>query len=173
MVSNQEEEKPSLRVISKTWNRDSHGLFDYESTIIKQMISSITGNSSLFRQFNEVKVFKENPNALSLEARLLCNFINDNGIYSLNNPISFHMNPTEENINELQNKIWYVIKNDNTHDGNNQNAVGNEPYPLNIGDIIKLGRVKYAVTELKINDAFQEIEKDDKCPIFNLVTNIV
>lgn len=83
------------------------------------------------------------------------------------------MDPTEENINELQNKIWYVIKSDNSLEPNNLNGVGNEPYVLSIGDIIKLGRVKYAVTELKINESLQKIENDDEHPIFNLVTNIM
>lgn len=61
------------------------------------------------------------------------------------------MQPTEENINELQNKIWYIIKPENAQPENNQNPsikIENESFELKLNDIIKLGRVKYVITEL-------------------------
>jgi hypothetical protein len=77
------------------------------------------------------------------------------------------MIPTEENINELQNKLWYVIKSDDVL--NENSGFSNNVYDLKINDIIKLGRVKYAITEIKINNNLKTIEKDVEKPVFNLI----
>jgi hypothetical protein len=78
------------------------------------------------------------------------------------------MVPTEENINDLQNKIWYVIKQE---DGASSNASSssNDVYDIKINDIIKLGRVKYAITEIRIGENTQTIDKDVEKPVFNLI----
>jgi hypothetical protein len=73
------------------------------------------------------------------------------------------MLPTEDNINDLQNKIWYVIKPED------QNAVFNDSYDIKINDIIKLGRVKYVITEMKLGSQLLSIEKDVPHPVFNLI----
>lgn len=102
------------------------------------------------------------------------------------------MHPNEKNINDLQNKMWYVIK----HDEINQNA--NNQLPLNINndyfinpdDIIKLGRVKYAINEIHFCEEYanqlsmtqMDIESDplnydiselnkNTPPVFNFIYN--
>ena len=63
------------------------------------------------------------------------------------------MEPNEKNINDLQNKIWYIIKHDEDTGGNHnpQNLVNtNEDYYICLNDIVKLGRVKYAANEIFI-----------------------
>lgn len=68
------------------------------------------------------------------------------------------MHPNEKNINDLQNKMWFVIK----HEDMAQNA--NQQLPLNINsdyfinsdDIIKLGRVKYAINEIHFCDNYRK-----------------
>lgn len=79
------------------------------------------------------------------------------------------MLPTEENISDLQNKIWYVVKQEPV--GNNPpiQYIANDVYALKINDIIKLGRVKYAITEIKIKDRIYSIDKDVEKPVFNLI----
>jgi len=88
--------------------------------------------------------------------------------YFLSSPICYGMVPTEENINDLQNKIWYVIKQE---DGANTNASSssNDVYDIKINDIIKLGRVKYAITEIRIGESTQTIEKNIDKSVFNLI----
>jgi hypothetical protein len=83
------------------------------------------------------------------------------------------MQATEQNINDLQNKIWYVIKQE---EGSNTNPTSpnlststNDAYDIKINDIIKLGRVKYALTEIKLNGVIQSIDKDVDQPVFNLI----
>jgi len=86
------------------------------------------------------------------------------------------MLPTEENIVKLQDKMWYVIKsedlipNNSTNNQNTQNIVNtNEIYDLKLNDIIKLGRVKFAITEIKNGDQFSVIDRDAKNSVFEAV----
>jgi hypothetical protein len=84
------------------------------------------------------------------------------------------MLPTESNINDLQNKIWYVIKQEDIGNSNQPNATtiptcSNEIYDIKINDIIKLGRVKYVITELKLNNVCLSIERDVVNPVFSLI----
>jgi hypothetical protein len=66
------------------------------------------------------------------------------------------MHPNEKNINDLQNKMWYVIKHDETNQNtNNQLPVNTNPdYFINADDIIKLGRVKYAINEIHFTENY-------------------
>jgi hypothetical protein len=89
-------------------------------------------------------------------------------MYYLTNPVKYQMIPTEEAINELQNKIWYVIKPEET---TNTRLINNDLYNIKINDIIKLGRVKYVVTELKIGELCQTLDKDVANPVFDLISN--
>lgn len=63
------------------------------------------------------------------------------------------------------NKFWYILPIEqslsriNSNSKNQTIAIKNEEYNLNINDIIKLGRVKYAVNEIKTN--FYNINKID------------
>lgn len=82
------------------------------------------------------------------------------------------MSPTEENINELQNKIWYIIKPDNVQNENSQNPSiinENEYFELKLNDVIKLGRVKYVITDLSMNDILTSIEDNDSRSVFKLI----
>jgi hypothetical protein len=163
-----------LKVVSKTWGRDSHGLYDYESSQTKVNNMLISKNCNLIRKRNDVKEVSE-AHQLDVEERLLSNISIENCIIILilaksylSNPIPTGMLPTEDNINELQNKIWYVIKQDDT---NNANILvnSNELYDIKLNDIIKLGRVKYVVTEMKMDEKLVSIENDLQYPIFNLI----
>lgn len=83
------------------------------------------------------------------------------------------MLPTESNINDLQNKIWYVIKQEDSSIQNpTNNAIpicSNDIYDIKINDIVKLGRVKYVVTEMKLDNNVVSIERDVENPVFNLI----
>jgi hypothetical protein len=80
------------------------------------------------------------------------------------------MATSEQNINDMQNKIWYVVKQEEVGpQTNNTTSSSNELYDIKINDIIKLGRVKYAITEMKLNNSFLTIDKDVEKPVFNLI----
>lgn len=97
--------------------------------------------------------------------------------------MSFELKPSEENINLLQNKIWYVLPteenvannlNNSNSNSNNSNQL-NEDYCINLNDIVKLGRVKYAVNEIVIpgsdnynSNFFHENKQEGKEKMYNV-----
>jgi hypothetical protein len=166
-----------LKILTKTWGRDSHGLFDYEATNTKNNLLLINGSTKIVRKKNDVRHVPE-ITELDVEERDLAkikvdgsnSFYDYLGKYSISSPINFLMSPTEENINDMQNKIWYVVKQeDPIVNNNNFSNSTNDIYDIKINDIIKLGRVKYAITEMKLNDALLTIDKDVEKPVFNLI----
>jgi hypothetical protein len=60
-----------LKAVTKTWARDSHGLFDYEANNTKNITLLIHGKSKLVRKKNDVKNMLDNSE-LELEDRELC-----------------------------------------------------------------------------------------------------
>ena len=73
MVSVQTEvqqQKQFLKALTKTWSRDSHGLFDYEATNTKNTPFIIKEKCILIRKKNEVRTSSENTE-LELEERVL------------------------------------------------------------------------------------------------------
>jgi hypothetical protein len=82
------------------------------------------------------------------------------------------MSPSEENINELQNKIWYIIKPETHNSNQNQNPNihnENESFELKLNDIMKLGRIKYVITDLSLNGKLTSIEDRDSGAVFSLI----
>jgi RING-variant domain len=159
----------TLKLNIKTWARDSHGLFDYEAPTTKNNLLIIQGTCKLIRKKNEVKYLSENSE-IPFEERELAKIVFDENKITIINPLNFFMSPTESNINELQNKIWYVIKHDDNSKESPSSIQSTGVYQVNINDIIKLGRVKYAITELKINDKVQTIDKSVEKPVFELIS---
>ena len=110
----------------------------------------------------------------------------------LSNQVSSNMQPSEKNTNELQNKMWYVIKHEDQNSAINSNSNQqlintNNDYFINRDDIIKLGRVKYATNEIHfseevtVNEPMQidqvdpqydisELNKNTP-PVFNFIYN--
>jgi len=63
--------------------------------------------------------------------------------------LTYNIPPTEENINSLQNKFWFPVKSEHVPNVNvTANRFFNDYRQLQLNDIIKLGRVKYVVTQL-------------------------
>ena len=133
----------SLLIKATTWGRDTHGLFDYEAKNINQSLLCLSSDSDIVRKENKVQILIENtPNNLQ-NKNMLCHIKKVNGDFVLTSNLFYHMEPTQKNVTELQNKIWCVI-------GKGKNNLQLE-YELKVGDIIKLGRVKYEVIEMKVN----------------------
>lgn len=55
-------------------------------------------------------------------------------------------------LTDLQEKVWYVVKNVNTSILAKTNYFSNYQYILKKNDIIKLGRIKFVVKDLNIVD---------------------
>ena len=66
------------------------------------------------------------------------------GLYELINPVRKKMIKNKNNIDNLNNRLWYVVKSKKENDNNN------EDYNINENDIIKLGRRKFEVIKKNI-----------------------
>lgn len=83
------------------------------------------------------------------------------------------MLPSEANINELQNKLWFIIKPELAIGGNNNQNTSivneNDSFDLKLNDIVKLGRIKYVITDLSLDGQVSSIEDNDSKSIYKLI----
>ncbi len=159
----------NLKLNIKTWSRDSHGLFDYEASSTKNNQLIINESCKLIRKKNEVRYTQENYEIEFEERELAKIYFEENKIV-ISNLLNFGMSPTEQNINDLQNKIWFVIKHDDNSQESQSSILSSGMYEIGINEIIKLGRVKYAVTEMKIEENLNIIDRNNERPVFQLIS---
>ena len=67
-----------LKILTKTWARDSHGLFDYEANSTKNNLLLINGRYKIIRKKNDVRQITENTE-LDMEDRELAKVKFDGG----------------------------------------------------------------------------------------------
>ncbi|MCQ2821356.1 MAG: E3 ubiquitin-protein ligase MARCH [archaeon] len=148
-----------LSLFTKTWIRDSHGLYDYESTQTKNLNAVLADSVIIVRKRHDIKTLATLAD-LDDEEMLINVKYERLDEYTLENQVQFAMEPTEKNIIDLSNKIWYVLKCDEMASGNSAQTVTNtnEDYYLCKNDIIKLGRVKYALNEIHIPERSDNID---------------
>ena len=145
-------EKYVLSLCTKTWVRDSHGLFDYESNQTKHLNAILAESVYITRKKHEIKTVN-NPKQLQEEEELLFNVRHDDiNKFVLESPVPVRIQPNQKNINDLSNKIWYILKNDPIKSNNSNQVIinTNDDYYLCKNDVIKLGRVKYSLNEINI-----------------------
>lgn len=146
----------------KTWTRDSYGLFDYETSDYKNSYAYIAENQILIRDKNEVKVlpfdslFPLDVNIQEL-GRIIFDTDNNYSKVYISSEVGCNLKVNNKTMQDLQDKIWHVIKasnistnNDNNISNKNNLFVSNYHYTLKKNDIIKLGRIKYLVKDLNI-----------------------
>ena len=145
--------KSLVHLTTRTWLKDSNGLFDYESKQTKNLKAFIGESISITRNgcdLNSAKIFQTNKN----EETILDIIKSNDSIYQFENQIKNNMEPNENNISQLNNKIWYIINNEpllnNQMSKSHLNNI-NKDYYLTQNDIIKLGRIKLIITESRIN----------------------
>lgn len=158
----------------KTWSRDSHGLYDYECSQTKDNTYVTKKDHVLVRKRNEVRIEGPDYKEEQEEENLGKIYSDALGRYFFYNPVEYLLNPNEENINNLQNKLWYIIKSEDNNPNNSSQSPQiineNDFAEVNLNDIIKLGRVKYAVTEMKINNVKTSIDQaSHENQVFNLI----
>ena len=150
-----------LSLFTRTWVRDSHGLYDYESTQTKNLNAVLADNVTIVRKKHDIKTVSSKEEITDEELLLNVKYEKVDK-YILENAVNFSMQPTEKNITDLSNKIWYVLRNeDPNQNAGNQIVNTNEDYYLRKNDIIKLGRVKYALNEIHIQDRMDVPESND------------
>ena len=142
-----------LSLCTKTWVRDSHGLYDYESNQTKNLNAVLAESIYIARKKHDIKTLNNVNDLVPEEEELLFNVINNStDEFILENRVPIRVQPNEKNINDLSNKIWYVLKNDPLQSNQSNQTVTNtnDDYYLCKNDVIKLGRVKYSLNEINI-----------------------
>ena len=149
-----------LSLFTKTWVRDSHGLYDYESTQTKNLNAVLAESVIIARKKHEIKTVPNKSELQSDDEMLLDVKYEKIDKYTIENPIQNLMEPTEKNITDLSNKIWYVLKHEEMpNSATNQTVTNtNDDYYLCKNDLIKLGRVKYALNEIHIPERMDIID---------------
>ena len=172
----------SLNILAKSWKRDTNGLYDFSSTEIIKSEESIN-NSTLIKRNSNALIYKTNEvdNKINIpEETDICNVTKkENNNYLIENKVEFNMEPNEENIDKINNKLWYVINGDKN--GNNKN----KDYFLTKNDIIKIGRVKYSIIEDSLYSGDKKFEltvpnnsnsintlNSETKPVFNLIKTV-
>ena len=138
----------------KTWIRDSHGLYDYESHQTKNLNAILAESIYIARKKHDILALNNIQELKKDEEELLFNVLNENkDEYVLKNEVPITIQPTEKNITELSNKIWYVLENDPNQSNQSYQIIKNtnDNYFLCKNDVIKLGRVKYSLNEINIS----------------------
>ena len=156
---NQEKQRV-LSLFTRTWVRDSHGLYDYESSQTKNINVILAESVFIARRKHEIQTVPTNKILENDQELILKVTYQNNDIYTIENPVTFFMQPTEENITNLSNKIWYVLKSEDSQNSTNLQTINNlnDDYNLCKNDIIKLGRVKYALNDIHIPDKENNID---------------
>lgn len=72
-----------IKVKTKTWLRDSYGLFDYETNDLIRNHITIDKKGYLTREGNEIKFLEENKDNMN-EHKKIISFSEENGFFSIN-----------------------------------------------------------------------------------------
>ena len=114
-----------LSLCTKTWSRDSHGLFDYESEQNRHLNAIIAESIYIKRKKHEITTLKDPLNLIRDEEILFK--VKHEGLnkYILENQVPIKTQPSQKNINDLSNKIWYILNNDPIKSNNSKQIVIN------------------------------------------------
>ena len=162
-----------LNLTIRTWDKDTNGLFDYSAKQTTNSKEIIENSASMFRKDHFIKesTSEENKEALFK--------INKNGTnYLIENLIEANMEANIDNIAKINNKFWYVVNDNDSLEDNNKIKNRNKNYYLVKNDIIKLGRLKFVLTEDSFTSGDKKYEltipnKDSTININNLNSNSV
>jgi len=135
--------KPQILIKTFTWSRDSHGLFDYESkTLAKKNLKSII-DGSLARRGNDILLNKEGDQmGAPGDDEILKLKVQEGNYWAISSKYGT-MKKGDEDWEDNNHSIWLVVK---SFKAANAARPG---FKLAEGDLMKLGRIKFRVKELR------------------------
>lgn len=148
------DEKLGLFLEFKTYQRNDFSLYDYSSKEIRIINTIIESGTFIARKKSDIiRVNRQSDIMQKAGEELLFRIrINKNGQFILENPLPMNNIPfTEYNVNNLNNKFWYVLNSNNPND-----IIRNEEYHLCENDIIKMGNIKLIVKKICIKSKEEE-----------------
>jgi hypothetical protein len=141
-----------VEIKTVTWTKDSHGLFDYESKSVNFTKTNVEFSSKIFKEGNEVAIrtYKETEHAQATNSEgksmdYLFSVINDEEKNIDKFSLKIDQTQTTE---ETKNKDLFLIARSLKHEDGTQKGYG-----LEVGDIIRLGRIEYRIIELQTHDS--------------------
>ena len=144
-----QENQKTLILLLRTWTNDIGGIYDYSTKAVKVIKDNVLQSTYVVRDKNNNFENIDQHSNISKESELLFHVLNDNkDSYLLINPIPKSLKLNNENLIYLNNKIWYVIKSEDGIETENNN----EDYYLSENDIIKFGKIKFAVQKIHIEN---------------------
>ena len=144
------EDKLGLFLNIKTYKNYRCKLFDFRSKEFNEINTIIENKTFLIRKEEKIMRVDNQSEIESRKGEELLFYIrkSNNGIYSIENPISLkNISFIEDNINILNNKIWYVLNSKFPNDVNQS-----EDFFLCKYDIIKMGNIKLMVKDIHIEE---------------------
>jgi len=169
---NQKVPNGTLKLVAKTWDKDTNGLFDYSTKTIKKVNEDIRNTTCLIRKNDEIK---SEPNELITENEELLFKIDkmpNSNTFIFENKVDKNMVANVENIAKINNNCWYVC-NDNKSpffEINKKNKNKNVNYYLSKNDIIKFGRLKFSLIEVHLysGDTKYDLQIPDNASLINI-----
>jgi len=138
-----------VEIKTVTWSKDSHGLFDYESKNIQSTKTKIEASSKAYKYGTDIMIKGEEElayeeNDFILEQECIFSVQREkNGKFYLKS--GYRSNPNnEENIQANSFLIVRSLKNDEGVQ---------KGHGLDLGDVIRLGRIEYRVLEFQDHNA--------------------
>eukprot|EP00923_Selenidium_pygospionis_P037970 GHVN01066421.1.p1 GENE.GHVN01066421.1~~GHVN01066421.1.p1 ORF type:complete len:760 (-),score=78.87 GHVN01066421.1:2745-5024(-) len=146
-----------LEMETITWSRDSHELFDYETKVVAKKKFSVTTSNKVFRRGPDV----------SMEADGTPWPADADYLLSVRAPLhggDYMVCPADRmpgmGVDVQPKKLWLIVKD-----------LKERRHPLQVGDMIKLGRFKLRVKQLvKSGDTLPEVRLDDAEPPSSYIT---
>ena len=100
---------------------------------------------------NKVEIIPEIDITKDDDSRILGKITFDNQKFFIHNEVKENLQINNDNLTDLQEKIWYVVQSSNNNNNQINNYLSNFKYVIKKNDIIKLGRVKFLVKHMNIS----------------------
>jgi len=164
-----------VEIKTVTWSKDSHGLFDYESKNVNYTKSKIETSSKIYKDGGDISVKSLKEAELSSkekapnEPNFLFSIIGD---AEKNDKFSIKIDdaPYKDDDEAKNNSLFLIVRSLKNEDGTQKG------YNLEIGDIIRLGRIEYRVIEYRTHTlqtiSLYNMAPTKPCP-FNLISKEV
>ena len=141
---NEENKHKILYMKFCTNNSNDKTIYDYKGSTKKEIEAYILEDSYIVLIDITLNSKYEQIDINSDEELFLFRVIKDEDSYTLDNQIQKNCEYSKKNADEINNKIWYVIRPEVT----NNHKKYNEDYYLNSNDMIKIGKIQYIVKEI-------------------------
>jgi hypothetical protein len=136
--------KQVAEIKAVTWNKDSHGLFDYENSYYDMRKFQISYSVRLFREDNEVQISKKTDFENKNNLQYLLSVTKDESPRSNSSKYYIDVPGDFPQGQRAPNPTYLIVRSLKCKDGRSQRG-----YHLKMGDVIKLGRIEYRVLEIQ------------------------